>query len=453
MVVFNKYIILILWLLSGQANAQAPGTLFSNSDWGLKQRGMQGRVIGENNNPSTLNSTINFNRNIYTLDNLSFRAGRQAVSSAPWSDRRWVMSQGLISLRYADSDFQNIAAKQGFLGVYNYTRTNNIRSAVARYAQDPMAIDRLSPAEKYDLLLGDLDGSLSNALWAEAKRFNDGGGIAHWMGICEGSAAASMMAPEPTKKIVLRSLYNNIPVSFHGVDLKGLLSFAWSSYGIDIPSIGGRCADTNLNGIYNPDCDFTNPASWHVAMLNLVGMHQGELVFDRSPGLEVWNTPVLAYTFSYINPRTKVVTNDLRSAMVQVNSFADPRQNLRSPGTTFIVGVQMKTTAGERPPTGVSIDGSVPMVPHLFVYTYDLELAANGEIIGGEWNPSSERPDFLWAIKNGEHPTTAQDVMVRGSMNADSVPSTWQNAAQAAAQNMQILSPILNYLVALSAGH
>ena len=68
-------------------------------------------------------------------------------------------------------------------------------------------------------------------------------------------------------------------------------------------------------------------------------------------------------------------------------------------------------------------------------YLYDLELDANGKIIGGEWyqNP---HPDFLWTPPKGARAQTRYEAQAVGEWNANAaLPTTWQAAAKSAAAN------------------
>ena len=68
-------------------------------------------------------------------------------------------------------------------------------------------------------------------------------------------------------------------------------------------------------------------------------------------------------------------------------------------------------------------------------YLYDLELDANGKIIGGEWyqNP---HPDFLWTPPKGARAQTRYEAQAVGEWNANAaLPTAWQAAAKSAAAN------------------
>lgn len=441
--------ILFLSLLAAfGAQAGIPGVLFDDRPRPPTLESLFYKSIAPNDNASALNSRIHFSKNIQDLNDPSLYYVTQKTSATPWSDRRWPMSKGLIGLRYNDAEFSRVSDNDGFQRLVEYVRRTNLKSVAS--TGDPIIIDKLSPAEKYDLVVGDFDGTLTNRMWGEAVKIYNAEGITNWMGICEGSAAASLMDPEPVQTVTLKTS-SGVKVPFHGLDIKALLAMNWSSWGIDISSIGGRCNQSITRDTTDPDCLDTNPGTWHIAALNILGKAQGQLYFDRYAGVEVWNVPLLEYAFTYFNPITKAETRDLNLAMVNASVYEDPYKAKRDQRTKNIVGVKMRVIAGERPATGVAADGSIPLERHAFDYVYDLELSDVGEILGGEWYPKSPRPDFLWATISGMRPTSIGDTLLKGQfIKDDVVPAGWLGAIKSSSRNMQLVRPVLDRLVQLS---
>jgi len=91
-------------------------------------------------------------------------------------------------------------------------------------------------------------------------------------------------------------------------------------------------------------------------------------------------------------------------------------------------------------------------------YMYDLELDAQGNIVGGEWY-QNQHPDFLWLPPPG---TKALSQPERGTEVAAAranweaahpVPAAWRTEAVSASAAGQPLAHIVNALAAKSHGH
>src|SRR3954451_13614937 len=64
------------------------------------------------------------------------------------------------------------------------------------------SVDRLSPAEKYDLLVGDRNKTLTRFMISEGlPYYQRTGKVETWMGYCHGWAPASFMMPRPGRAI------------------------------------------------------------------------------------------------------------------------------------------------------------------------------------------------------------------------------------------------------------
>ena len=63
------------------------------------------------------------------------------------------------------------------------------------------------------------------------------------------------------------------------------------------------------------------------------------------------------------------------------------------------------------------------------IYRYDLEVAFDGEIIGGEWY-SNKHPDFLWTPEKNARPQTNLDkTLTTVSMTTEYTPEEFKKAA------------------------
>ena len=76
-------------------------------------------------------------------------------------------------------------------------------------------LDFYSPAEKYDLLVGDPKFTLTNLTKSNGFKWEEEDGtVAQWMGICHGWAIASYASPRPTKIVEVKGLSKGAKLSF-----------------------------------------------------------------------------------------------------------------------------------------------------------------------------------------------------------------------------------------------
>jgi hypothetical protein len=272
------------------------------------------------------------------------------------------------------------------------------------------------------------------------------------MGICHGWAAAATVVPEPKRSFEVRipSLAKSVQV--YPDDVKALVSQLWAQARIGSMLIGGRCEDkypsTDENGrIIAKNCFDTNPATWHLALLNWVGKAKKSFVFDAIYDYEVWNQPVASYKLEYFNPNTKQTTENLAEAMIPYSEFNnDPYQKYRSANTKFIVGVKLDLSyvVEVRPNQAVGVNQDLPRLVET-TYYYDLEIDSGNKVIGGEWYQLAH-PDMIWrpniarVIADGEAANSYWD----GSFPLPSEFGLWSKKASTLNQP---LGAILDQLV------
>ncbi len=313
----------------------------------------------------------------------------------PWSDSYWPMFRGGLGQRYNDEEFMS----------YEWKEANEyIHSRPASALIEEGKLDSLSPAEKYDHLLGLTDFPLTASQWTDGQQFfNRSGRVESWMGLCHGWAPASMMMPEPKKKISLGGM------NFYPSDIKGLATLMWARGNFPTRFIGGRCnaqdPQSDRNGRpTEQNCLDNNPGSWHLVVVNQLGISKRPFIMDASYDYQVWNHPVYSYQYVYFNPRT--MTDGKFNESLEKSGNWDKRKHLRARDTKTIVGVRMTVTyAVENEP---SMEEDQNSDSSRVSYDYDLELNQNGEIIGGEWH-SHGHPDFLWVPDPDSFPRTVGD--------------------------------------------
>ncbi len=405
-----------------------------------------------NDNAADLVDDFQFN-NLQAMDDANLLQAE--ISENPWSDDYWALYQGILGNRYSD---QNYPSSRHWQENKDYIDSNPAIEILQ--SGSAARINALSPSEKYDAIIGDSSGSLTQAMWAEGQSYYDRfGEVETWMGICHGWAPAAYMLPRPKKTITLHTP-NNIPIDFYPSDIKALATLLWANIRTSTRFIGGRCNDKNpatdpSNGRnLSDDCFDTNPGSWHMTVINQMGVSKRSLVIDATYDYEVWNQPGLAYQYTYINLNTKHPTNNLAEAIINLDDYInDPFSRYRSNRTQQIVGILMDFDyMVETSPTADRTDSPDKDAIYTARYLYDLEIDTSGEIIGGEWR-TNLHPDFIWTPPPEGRATTAFEDQATGLWKqANSpLPSNWQSAAQqASAQQSAPLAKIVEQLIVFS---
>ena len=343
-------------------------------------------------------------------------------SLALWSDDYWRLSWGATSYRYGEGKY-----------FYNY------REAVASYTQPDywlkefqklnlnelnQQIQTWSPAEKYDLVTNNKEFGLTQEQKSEGLQFVDeSGDVEGWMGICHGWAAAAMMAPKAIKGFEMWGA-EGTSVKWFPHDVRALTSLAWANGYYPSNFVGARCDNktpqTYRNGrMKDSDCFDNNPATFHLALANLIGIGKASFVMDAAFDYQVWNQPIQAYKFTYFNPlKPTEQSSNWAEVAIPYDAVFKARDRFQDP-----------LTRGERNSySGAYDDGSISKIVGVIAsvmylgevnplhgdavrnesfirvsYTYDLELSESVEgykLIGGEWHTNAH-PDFLWVPQKG----------------------------------------------------
>ncbi len=82
---------------------------------------------------------------------------------------------------------------------------------------------------------------------------------------------------------------------------------------------------------------------------------------------------------------------------------------------------------------------------------YELELDAEGNLLGGEW-VSGAHPDLLWTVPKGVVPDTIGDYLLPpGGAERGVIPKSWEKAARVSAEKLTPLRRVVEILVQRSA--
>jgi hypothetical protein len=388
-----------------------------------------------------------------TLEEMETRRLLSAkLPEGPWSDWYWPIYQGILGARYNDKSFP--LDSEDWKQKRDYVLQNPARTYASRGGD---AVNQLSPSEKYDMLIGDAQGHLTEAMWDEGERyFQSSGKVERWMGICHGWAPAAYMLPRPGAAITVLAADGRTKITFLPSDLKALGSLVWAKAGPSTRFIGGRCNDKSpatdeIGRVTSTTCFDTNPGTFHMALVNQIGVRKRSFILDATFDYEVWNQPILSYTYTYFNPKTRKPVRTLAEAKVARSELSGDRfAKYRSEKATHLVGVGLKLAyVAETMPSPDKSDSQANDFAKTVSYTYDLELDANGKILGGEWYTNAH-PDFLWTPPPGAMAKATTDSAATGDWDDDTMPETWRRAAIAAARNGQPLGKLVATLIGWS---
>lgn len=316
----------------------------------------------------------------------------------PWAGWFWPYVSGSIAGRYYDESFRQ---RKDYGAASSYIMSNRVENL------SDEQLKKLSPAEKYDLVTG--QDLLTSAAWGMGGPFfAKDGYVTGWFGHCNGWSYASMMQTPPKRAITLKSFDGKRKVLFYPDDLKALATWGWATNAPQEKSpqnrfIGSRCdkvtPTVDANGrIKDADCFDTNPGTFLLALVNQIGISKRSFAMDASFDEEVWNYPVLGYSFFFFNPNDGEVSGELNNeVMIEKKDYDDdPFRSYRSSETKYIVGINLTVSyqSFKEPAENVN-EETVPSKPGINQrYRLDLELNARKEIIGGEWY-HTVHPDFL----------------------------------------------------------
>jgi len=187
-------------------------------------------------------------------------------------------------------------------------------------------------------------------------------------------------------------------------------------YDPDLGLSAADAADPNLadrlSGILNSDlnCQDTNAGAFHVLMANQLGLMKEGFVIDKTMDVEIWNQPVFKYVSTVVGPAALSATKApqaISAVQVKTSLFygddTDYGWTYWNPTLTNLFGTdssfldefyryqRMLIKQGDQDKI-LSYPNNVIGVSH---YTYNLELDAAGNVVGGEWL-SFDRPDIAW---------------------------------------------------------
>jgi hypothetical protein len=425
---------------------------------------------------------------------LSKMSSSAKLSESPWSDDYWPIYKGQTAWRWADPATPTSSNFDDYVESVFPGGGSTLKSGGADKMMLDMilgdrvrasSIENLSPAEKYDLLVGDEARTLTRSQYeAGVSYFADSGKVETWMGLCHGWAPAAYMAKRPKNAIKVKTTTASgqvVEIPFYPSDIKALTTLLWATAAPDARFIGGRCnakdPARDANGrTTNQGCFDTNPGTWHLAVVNQISKAKRSFVMDATYDYEVWNHPVYAYEYSFFNPETGIEASSVDSAKAAIREsdasrriphFAkDKFASYRGSSAKYVVGVKMKVDyVVETRPNRNTRDSSRNDAIQSATYIYDLELNSKDEIIGGEWY-SNVHPDFLWTFPKEARALSVVDQRAKGvtgligsyanysrdgwNGRTNDIPASWKAVAREASSQGQPLTKVVETLVTLS---
>ena len=326
---------------------------------------------------------------------LGLNEGKTALDL--WSGHYWPIYQGSIGVRYRDVRYQNLMNEKA-----QWNKFKDLSEKFPTYSYEGKE-NLLSPAEKYDLLVGDPEMSLTRYAEELGEKNAIAGVVKTWRGICDGWASASQKMPRPQKTVKLKTP-GGVNLTFYPEDIKALGSLMYARSQNPVIFLGKRCRNP-IAGFFTGSCEETNPGTFHRAIVNRVGNLKKSFIADVSPGSEVWNYPVESYKVSFYNVFDESESEnfeDVKEPFVKKHRFY--QSGRRHPKTYSIVGVKLEVHYQDmRPAVLDKVDA--PQLDKILTktYLYDLELDFSNNILGGE-SFSRNLPDFIWAPDDETYP-------------------------------------------------
>lgn len=282
-------------------------------------------------------------------------------------------------------------------------------------------LDRLSPAEKYDIYKYMISNdesyrlTLTNDVLGKTGPYRE-----YWEGICNGWTSAALEFHEPSPLTIKRK---GITLNMGSSDLKALLSYYHDAMTTNLTTqnmmmvnrVGNKCNTTFPeeawfikdgveyykvveNGKIKtyrvpPECVDTDPGAFHIVIGNMIGLQKRGFTAEAVRDQEIWNQPVYEYKSS-IKRSSRIRPNATRGTVAQYKVEMEMRY-ANDGGRMYWIndGSDDEFYAWWNTTNGTSNYRSAHKDLEYYV-----DVDANNNIIGGMWL-SYDRPDFIWVKK------------------------------------------------------
>lgn len=287
---------------------------------------------------------------------------RLAEKNAPWAGNYFPMYQGGIAQRWTESKHPGTVLNKN-----SYMKLT------------PEERQKLSPVEKYDVLLGLYDFRTTDHEMNFRGPLRQGAKIQDWEGFCNGVRCAGIMLAEP-QFAVERTNPAGEKVVFQPADLKALAGasyFYTQEYAqIGSPSRKGRSQNQ------------PNAAVFDLVLRYGLAVNKKPFIIDSHLGAEIWNETVVGYKRTL--SEKKKLTPTEREAYPEATEKVDVSFILETLG-------EVEIKESNRPTKGKVADGSLLQT---LEGRYTLYLDRDGRAFDGKWkrNPSVRGVDFAWFV-------------------------------------------------------
>ena len=377
------------------------------------------------NNPSGLGVEMEYGWAL--LDKQEYRTG--AAENKPWPDTYWPTYEDSTNVRWQGNDVLSPMEKyDAAFNDWDPAQVASLRPFDAGNCGaewDTAYYDKLGPAAKYQsankgnrrtrdaVKAGNLEASCrakadgacmkgceNKPAGAERNQCESGchrGGVETWWGLCHAWAPAAILEKEPLHPVE----YNG--QTFTVGDIKGLITTIYDRSNSAL--IGGRCNDWDVKRdedtgrIINSECRDLNAGSFHVVMVNLLGIQKRGFVEDRTYDYQVWNQPVAKYEVHSTEEIPVTRAHELLKVEVDPDdpSFDPDKYAYNTDAAKlFLVDATLYWITESQASTEPL--GQNERYTRTDRYKYIVEVDASGEVIGGEWLERSitNHPDFVW---------------------------------------------------------
>jgi hypothetical protein len=326
------------------------------------------RIWDEGNSPSNFDPNYIRDFNALPLSGEMDQSGHRG-----WADSYWPRVRGGIADRWQIPGYQYRDDRGP--GIYDFFHT-----------MTPIQIDRLSPAEKFDIIRGRWDFPITTRLRKKYKENEK-----DWRGLCNGWTHASLNIPEP-QPIVYQDRRSGLKIPLGSSDIKGLLAYYYAEVDNSRARYIGRSCRSmsrillNLNGA----CSDVHPGAFHIMMANELGIHKQGFAADRDPSVQVWNQPFVKFESRIDSIKTKDF------------GWSATKETQKELTITSVLTYANELYDNDEPTMETADHVAPSYFPVLATqkyrtieYQYKLELDHRNRIIGGEWI-SDMRPDLIW---------------------------------------------------------
>lgn len=279
-------------------------------------------------------------------------SGQMNDEKLSWPGSYWPNYKGSIAWRWNSENPQN----------FRY-RSPSLERALSMTQEQ---INELSPAEKFDLYIGDFEYPTVKKMWSQTSS-----GSPMWYGICHGVAPAGIHYAEP--KTVDVTSKDGIAITFYSSDVKALIANYYARESVNpIVMIGKRCFWRGFGSA----CSDINAGSFHIILANKLGLQGSGFIADLDRNRQVWNHAPISYQSQIIDRfRLEKYEKNFAIERVEVETTVLYTASIE-PQKTSVIGTQLAKYDERK-------------------YRYFLDLNPQGQIVGGSWL-SWQRPDFVW---------------------------------------------------------